>query len=210
MNKTAIKNFAVWARVVLIEAVKQRAYEYAITEGGANDPALASIGGRLLSATEREQRRALIGEVEKKGYAQAMEEAAYTWFNRFIALRFMEVNGYLPSRVRVFTNSDGEFRPEILKEAANVEIDGLDREKVIGLLDSQDNEGLYKYLIITQCNALGVGLPGMFGKIADRTELLFPANLLRDGSVIDRMVSDIPEDDWRDAVQIIGVAVSVL
>ena len=204
MNKTAIKNFAVWARVVLIEAVKQRAYEYAITEGGANDPALASIGGRLLSATEREQRRALIGEVEKKGYAQAMEEAAYTWFNRFIALRFMEVNGYLPSRVRVFTNSDGEFRPEILKEAANVEIDGLDREKVIGLLDSQDNEGLYKYLIITQCNALGVGLPGMFGKIADRTELLFPANLLRDGSVIDRMVSDIPEDDWRDAVQIIG------
>lgn len=204
MNKTAIKNFAVWARVVLIEAVKQRAYEYAITEGGANDPSLASIGGRLLSATEREQRRALIGEVEKKGYAQAMEEAAYTWFNRFIALRFMEVNGYLPSRVRVFTNSDGEFRPEILKEAANVEIDGLDREKVIGLLDSQDNEGLYKYLIITQCNALGVGLPGMFGKIADRTELLFPANLLRDGSVIDRMVSDIPEDDWRDAVQIIG------
>lgn len=204
MNKTAIKNFAVWARVVLIEAVKQRAYEYAITEGGANDPALASIGGRLLSATEREQRRALIGEVEKKGYAQAMEEAAYTWFNRFIALRFMEVNGYLPSRVRVFTNSDGEFRPEILKEAANVEIDGLDREKVIGLLDSQDNEGLYKYLIITQCNALGVGLPGMFGKIADRTELLFPANLLRDGSVIDRMVSDIPENDWRDAVQIIG------
>ena len=204
MNKTAIKNFAVWARVALIEAVKQRAYEYAITEGGANDPALASIGGRLLSATEREQRRALIGEVEKKGYAQAMEEAAYTWFNRFIALRFMEVNGYLPSRVRVFTNSDGEFRPEILKEAANVEIDGLDREKVIGLLDSQDNEGLYKYLIITQCNALGVGLPGMFGKIADRTELLFPANLLRDGSVIDRMVSDIPEDDWRDAVQIIG------
>ena len=204
MNKTAIKNFAVWARVVLIEAVKQRAYEYAITEGGANDPALASIGGRLLTATEREQRRALIGEVEKKGYAQAMEEAAYTWFNRFIALRFMEVNGYLPSRVRVFTNSDGEFRPEILKEAANVEIDGLDREKVIGLLDSQDNEGLYKYLIITQCNALGVGLPGMFGKIADRTELLFPANLLRDGSVIDRMVSDIPEDDWKDAVQIIG------
>ena len=204
MNKTAIKNFAVWARVALIEAVKQRAYEYAITEGGANDPALASIGGRLLSATEREQRRALIGEVEKKGYAQAMEEAAYTWFNRFIALRFMEVNGYLPSRVRIFTNSDGEFRPEILKEAANVEIDGLDREKVIGLLDSQDNEGLYKYLIITQCNSLGVGLPGMFGKIADRTELLFPANLLRDGSVIDRMVSDIPEDDWRDAVQIIG------
>lgn len=204
MNKTAIKNFAVWARVVLIEAVKQRAYEYAITEGGANDPALASIGGRLLTATEREQRRALIGEVEKKGYVQAMEEAAYTWFNRFVALRFMEVNGYLPSRVRVFTNSDGEFRPEILKEAANVEIDGLDREKVIGLLDSQDNEGLYKYLIITQCNALGVGLPGMFEKIADRTELLFPANLLRDGSVIDRMVSDIPEDDWKDAVQIIG------
>ena len=146
----------------------------------------------------------ILKQIDEKGFDQVMEEAAYTWFNRFIALRFMEVNGYLPSRVRVFTNEDGEFKPEIMKEAMTVEIDGLDREKVFDLLDKQNNEELYKYLLITQCNALGEGLPKMFEKISDWTELLFPANLLRADSVIGKMVSDIPEEDFTDAVQIIG------
>ena len=133
-----------------------------------------------------------------------MEEAAYTWFNRFIALRFMEVNGYLPSKVRVFTDENGMFKPEILKEAMTVELDGLDRSKVLDLLDKQDNEALYKYLLITQCNALNECLPKMFEKLANWTELLFPANLLRNDSVLGRMVADIPEEDWTDQVQIIG------
>jgi hypothetical protein len=188
----------------LIESAKQRAYEYEITKDGANVQSLEAVGDRLLTSAEREQRRALIEEIGEKGFDQVMEEAAYTWFNRFIALRFMEVNGYLPSRVRVFTNEDGEFKPEIMKEAMTVEIDGLDREKVFDLLDKQNNEELYKYLLITQCNALGEGLPKMFEKISDWTELLFPANLLRADGVIGRMVTDIPEEDWKDAVQIIG------
>ena len=189
MNKTAIKNFAIWARVNLIEAAKQRAYEYDVTKDGSNNKALEAVGGRILSGTEREQRRALIEEIEEKGFDQVMEEAAYTWFNRFIALRYMEVNGYLPSRVRVFTNEEGEFKPEIMKEAMTVEIDGLNREKVFDLLEKQSNEELYKYLLITQCNALGEGLPKMFERIAHWTELLFPANLLRADSVIGKMVS---------------------
>ena len=204
MNKTAIKNYAIWARVQLIEAAKQKAYEYEITDGGENRPGLETVGGRLLSKTEKEQRSQLIAEIDRKGFSQVMEEAAYTWFNRFIALRFMEVNGYLPSKIRVFTDESGAFKPEILKQAISVDIEGLDRNKVLDLLDKQDNEELFKYLLITQCNALNVGLPYMFEKIGGWTELLFPANLLRQDSVIGQMISEIPEEDWTDAVQIIG------
>ena len=204
MNKTAIKNFAICARVQLIEAAKQRAFEYEITEDGENRADIDSIGGVVLTAEVKEQRRQLISQIQHKGYMQVMEEAAYTWFNRFIALRFMEVNGYLPSKTRVFTDENGEFKPEILKQAMSVEINGLDRNKVLQLLDAQANEELYKYLIITQCNALNASLPEMFETISNWTELLFPANLLRSDSVLARMVADIPEEDWRDAVQIIG------
>ena len=204
MNKSAIRNFAIWARVQLIEAAKQRAYEYEITEKGENKANLDAVAGRLLTSDEKQQRQQLIEQIRRKGYAQVMEEAAYTWFNRFIALRFMEVNGFLPSKVRLFTDENGAFKPEIMKEAMTVEIDGLDRAKVLDLLDKQNNEELYKYLLITQCNALNQGLPCMFEKISNWTELLFPANLLRPDSVVGQMVSEIPEEDWQDAVQIIG------
>ena len=203
MNKNAIQKFAVWARVQLIGAVKQRAFAYEIT-GGGDKPELDVVGGRLLTNAEKSQRRELIGEIRRKGFDQVMEEAAYTWFNRFIALRFMEVNNYLPSKVRLFTDENGAFKPQILKEAMTVELDGLDRGVVLGLLDKQENEALYKYLLITQCNALNAALPGMFEKIANWTELLFPDNLLRSDNVLGRMISDIPEEDWKDAVQIIG------
>lgn len=204
MNKAAIKNYAIWARVQLIEAAKQRAFEYEITENGESKANIDSIGGRLLSVDEKEQRKQLISQIQRKGYTQVMEEAAYTWFNRFIALRFMEVNGFLPSKVRVFTDENGAFKPEILKEAMTVEIEGLDRAVILDLLDKQNNELLYKYLLITQCNALNQGLPCMFEKISNWTELLFPANLLRPDSVVGQMVSEIPEEDWQDEVEIIG------
>ena len=95
MNKTAIKNFAIWARVQLMEAAKQRAFEYGITEGGENKPDVDVIAGRLLSSQEIKLRNQLIVRIQQKGFTQVMEEAAYTWFNRLIAIRFMEVNGYL-------------------------------------------------------------------------------------------------------------------
>ena len=133
-----------------------------------------------------------------------MEEIAYTWFNRFIALRFMEVNQYLPSHVRVFTDDEGAFRPQILSEAIDLELDGLDKGKVYALKTANDDDALFKYLIIVQCNALSEILPGMFQRIEDYTELLFPDNLLRTGSVIEQMVTTIPEEDWTDQVQIIG------
>ncbi len=204
MNKTAIKKFAVLARILLIQAVTQKAFEYEITENGKNDPSQAAVNGQSLTSAEQSQRAQLIAQIQAKGFASTMEEAAYTWFNRFIALRFMEVNNYLPSHTRIFSDEDGNFKPEVLTDAVNLEIDGLDKELVLELLEQQKNEQLYQYIIITQCNALNEGLPEMFERIGGWTELLFPKNLLREDSVIAHMVKDIPESDWNDQVQIIG------
>lgn len=204
MNKNAIKNFAVTARVTLIQAVTQKAFEYEITADGKNDPAQESVNGQTLTAAERSQRAQLIERIRANGFVQTMEEAAYTWFNRFIALRFMEVNNYLPSHVRIFSDESGSFKPEVLTDAVNLEIDGLDKALVLELLENQENERLYQYIIITQCNALHEGLPEMFERIGGWTELLFPKNLLREDSIIAHMVEDIPEEDWQDQVQIIG------
>lgn len=204
MDKNAIKKYAVWARRELISRVSQRAALYEITDKGYGDASTDSVLGRVMSAEEKRQRQALIAQIREKGYEQVMEEIAYTWFNRFIALRFMEVNGYIPSRVRVFTDEENSFKPQILTEAINIELDGLDMEKVYALKNANDDDALFKYMIIVQCNALSCILPGMFQRISDYTELLFPDNLLREGSVIEQMVAMIPEEDWTDQVQIIG------
>ena len=209
MEKNAIKKYAIWARRELISRVSQKALQYGISENDCGDPEDDSVDGRVLTKAEKQQRQTLIRRIKAEGYRQVMEEVAYTWFNRFIALRFMEVNGYLPSHVRVFTDDQGSFKPQILTEAINLDLDGLDMEKVYALKDANKTEELYKYLLIVQCNALNPILPGMFQKIEDYTELLFPDNLLREGSVIDRMVrqgesDSIPESDWTDQVQIIG------
>lgn len=204
MDKNAIKKFAVWARTELIARVSLKSVEYGITEDNIEDANADSVGGKVLTANEKKQRQALIAEINDKGYKQVMEEVAYTWFNRFSALRFMEVNGYLPSHVRVFTDEENNFKPQIITEAIHLDLDGLDMEKVYELKDAEKSEELYKYLLTVQCNALNKILPGMFQKIADYTELLLPDNLLRKGSVIQQMIELIPEDDWKDAVQIIG------
>lgn len=204
MDKNAIKKYAVWARKELISRVAQKAQQYGITETEMVDAGADSVNGKVLSAEEMQQRRALIAQINEKGYQQVMEEVAYTWFNRFSALRFMEVNGYLPSHVRVFTDENNAFKPQILAEALHLELDKLDKDKVYALKETEQTEELYKYLLIVQCNALNSILPGMFQTIADYTELLLPDNLLREGSVIEQMISQIPEDNWQDAVQIIG------
>lgn len=204
MDKLAIKKYAVWARRELISRVSTKALQYGFSEEDCGDSEAESVNGHLLTAVERKQRRALIAQIREKGYTEVMEEVAYTWFNRFSALRFMEVNGYLPSHVRVFTDEENNFKPQIITEAIHLELDGLDMEKVYAFKEANQTDELYKYLLIVQCNALNAILPGMFQKIDDYTELLFPDNLLREGSVIEQMITMIPEEDWQDAVQIIG------
>ncbi|NLN66020.1 MAG: BREX-1 system adenine-specific DNA-methyltransferase PglX [Clostridiaceae bacterium] len=204
MDKNAIRTYAVWARQELISRVSRKAMQYGISKQGISDKNADIVNGRLLTENEKKQRKALIDKINEKGFDQVIEEVAYTWFNRFSALRFMEVNGYLPAHIRVFTDEDNNFKPQILTEAIHLEMEGLDIEKVYQLKETDQTEELYKYLLITKCNALSKILPGMFQRIADYTELLFPDNLLREGSIIEQMIALIPQKDWKDAVQIIG------
>ncbi|CRZ35868.1 BREX-1 system adenine-specific DNA-methyltransferase PglX [Herbinix hemicellulosilytica] len=209
MDKTAIKNFAVWARKKLIEDIKQKAYEIGITEKEIKEPEVSTsdtiiIGDRTLNKAEMQQRKSLVSRIREKGFNNVIEEVAYTWFNRFIALRFMEVNEYLPTGVRVLSSIEpGKKEPDIIKEALNIDLD-IDRELVYRLQDGNDTETLYRYLLVKQCNALKEILPGLFEKIEDYTEILLPSNLLGEGSVIRRLVDDIPEEDFKDQVEIIG------
>ena len=204
MNKSAIKTYAVWARTELIKLVTQRAYEYEVTADNTPAYNTDSVHGRPLESEEKKQLNELIDEVNKHGFEHVIEEVAYTWFNRFIALRYMEVNNYLPQKVRVFTNENNEFKPELLTDAIHIELDGLDKQKVFDLIDHNNQEDLYKYLLLTLCNDMNQYLPDMFASISDYKSLLMPNNLLREDSIIGRMITDIDEDSWSDQVQIIG------
>lgn len=204
MNKTAIKNYAVWARNELITRVTRKAFEYGIDKDNIIDINTDNINGRILTKDEKEQRNKLIKEINDKGFEQVIEEVAYTWFNRFIALRFMEVNNYLPNKIRIFTNYDNEFKPQILDEAMNLELEGLDKKLVYELLETNNKDELYKQLLIATCNDMGNYLPGMFTKISDYKVLLFPDNLLNQDSVLGHLVTDIEEDSWNDQIQLIG------
>ncbi len=180
MNKAAIKKFAVRARSQLLCKVKQRAALYGITEDIASDEQLFSDGenAKLIQLAER---------IAVNGYTQVMEEAACAWFIRFTALMYMEKNELFPLGKRLFTDEKGAFDPEIPKEAEKTE-----------------RERLFKYHLISRCNALNESLPYMFEKIPGWLEILMPDNLLIQDSVIGRMAAEIPEEDWVDRVQIIG------
>lgn len=204
MNKNAIKNYAVWARTELMKQVAQKAYEYDVTESSLPGYNTDNVNGRLLTGGEKKQLNELITEVKKNGYEHVIEEVAYTWFNRFIALRYMEVNNYLPQRIRVFTNDNNEFKPDLLTDAIHVELDGLDKQKVFDYIEENKQEELYKYLLLTLCNDMNQYLPDMFTSIKDYKTLLFPDNLLKEDSVLAKLITDIDEDSWTDQVQIIG------
>ena len=204
MNKGAIQRFAIWARTELITQVSQRAYQYGITKDGYGEQNAVTVGGRALTTDEQRQRKELVEQIRSKGYTQVMEEVAYTWFNRFIALRFMEVNNYLPSHIRVFSDSTGAFKPEILNDVLHLDLPGLNTEKVAEYIEKNQTEDLYRYLLLTQCNALNASLPQMFERMGGFTELLLPNNILKQDSILGHMVTDIPEEDWTDQVQILG------
>ena len=206
MNKNAIKSYAVWARTELMNQVSQKAYEYGVTENSLPELNTDTINDRLLSSDEKSQLNELVREVRKNGFEHVIEEVAYTWFNRFIALRYMEVNNYLPRgvNVRLFPNENDVFKPEILSEALHLDMNGLDVHRVFDYIEQNKEEKLYKYLLLTLCNEMNEYLPYMFTSINDYKTLLFPDNLLKDDSVLARLISDIDEDSWLDQVQIIG------
>jgi len=220
MNKSAVKNFAVRARNKLIEDVIQKMYELGITdkeikeietfEGGFRIQGLNNVN--IYKKYEIKQREKLIAKIKEKGYEQVIEEVAYTWFNRFIAIRFMEVNDYLPSGVRVLSSEDKvKAEPDIIKEVLNIDFDLNPKEyeeyiEIINrLMDANDTDDLFRYLLVKQCNQLGKIMPMVFEEISDYTELLLPNNLLSENSVIKDLVESVKDkSDYKDQVEIIG------
>lgn len=210
MDKGSIKRFATSAREKLLSGVTQKAYELGITKDEIEEPDIFKdgflINQQFYKAYEIEQRDELIRQIKQKGFEHVIEEVAYTWFNRLIALRYMEVNDYLPTGVRIFSSiEEGKKDPDALTEVEMLieELD-LDRNKVYELQDANDDEDLFKYILVKQCNKLGEIMPMIFERIEDYTELLIPNQLLVETSVIYDMVTMIDEVDWTKEVEIIG------
>ena len=229
MNKTAIKNFAIWARNKLIADISYRAGLMGITEGGISAALPQStmstefydIGTEnpySISGDAIKQRRKLVDVIRRKeedtdyqaAYKYIIEEVAYTWFNRLIAIRFMEVNDYLPSHMRVLSSETGKLEPDIVTNPFDAELEFTDeeREQIIQLQTENQLDDLFCILFIKQCNALNKYLPALFEKTSDYTELLLNISVIDRDGVVYKLVHDISEDDFNiekgGQVEIIG------
>jgi hypothetical protein len=209
MNHADLKNYALQARRDFIQAVTDRAAFYGVTASGI-DPAtvkgdVAIIAGRAFPASVVPKRRKLEDRIEQYGFNQTMEMLAYTWFNRFIAIRFMELHGYLEHGYRVLSHPDpAKTIPEILELAEHVDLPGLSKEKVIDLkLDGNKESELYRMLLLAQCHALHSDMPFLFEGIDDETELVLPENLLHSDSIIRKLVAASAPEDWQE-VEVLG------
>lgn len=226
MNKTAIKNFAIWARNKLIADIKYKAGLLGITEKtiksplpqSTNDVQFFDIGTKepySIDRIELEQRDKLVAAITNKAqqsdyptaYQAVIEEVAYTWFNRLIAVRFMEVNDYLPSRIRVLSSeSAGKNEPDLVTNPfdTNLDFTPYEKDRIVQLKNDNQLDELFRMLFIKQCNALNVILPNLFEKTCDYTELLLNVPFTDKDGVVYHLVQDIPEDDFKEAVEIIG------
>ncbi len=209
MNRTKLKTYAPQARRDFIQAVTDRAAFYGLTdkkiEPITENGDVAIIAGRAFPRSIATKRKALEERITQYGFAQTMEAMAYTWFNRLVAIRYMELHGYLDHGYRVLSHPDtSKSIPEILEHAEHVDLPGLDKSEVIELkLEGSKEAELYRMLLLAQCNALHRAMPFLFERIEDKTELLLPGNLLHSDSLIRKLVSEIDEEDWQE-VEIIG------
>lgn len=229
MNKTAIKNFAIWARNKLIADICYRAGLMGITEKGIADALPQStreaefydFGATepyMLDGDAIKQRRQLVSAIREKeadtdyatAYQYIMEEVAYTWFNRLIAVRFMEVNDYLPSHLRVLSSESGKVEPDLVTTPFDAELPFTAEEEAQIIQWKQDNklDELFRFLFIKQCNALNEILPGLFEKTTDYTEVLLNLSVVDQEGVVYKLTHDIPEKDFNieqgGQVEIIG------
>ena len=208
MNQGSLKTYAQQARRDFIAAVSDRAAFYGLTASGS-EPIVRQgdvvlIGEQPFPREVASKRGRLESRIRVEGFEQTMEAMAYTWFNRFAAIRYMELHGYLDHGYRVLSHPEDREQPEILDHAAEVDLPDLDREQVVELkLDGARDEELYRLLLTAQCNALHLAMPFLFERIGDETELLLPVNLLHTDSLIRRLVEGINESAW-DEIEIIG------
>lgn len=216
MNKTAIKNFAIEARKKLISEITYRAGLVGITKNGIVEPIHKADGIEMynigasdpytIKGEQLKQRKSLASRVKEKGFDNVIEEVAYTWFNRIIAVRFMEVNDYLPTRVRVLSSETaGKIEPDIVTEAPNIDLGftSVNIDEILQLKHDNKLDELFRMLFIMQCNSLNSILPELFEKQADYSELLFDTSFTNQDSIVRILLENIEEEDFKE-IEIIG------
>lgn len=207
MDTKALEKFCPWARVELIDAVRNRCIAFGLDDAGRSAAPRGSriVNGTVLTDEQLAQRDNLIALIDELGYDALCEREAYTWFNRFAGIRYMELHGYLPSRVRMLSALDGSFDPECLRAVGELDLPGLDRDCALDLAAAGDDAELFRLILIAQCDQLADALPAVFDHVDDTDALLLPNGLLdrNEHNVLYRLVTDIPEETWDD-VEVLG------
>lgn len=207
MDTKALEKFCPWARVELIDAVRNRCIAFGLDDAGRSGAPRGSriVNGTVLTDEQLAQRDNLIALIDELGYDALCEREAYTWFNRFAGIRYMELHGYLPSRVRMLSALDGSFDPECLRTVGELDLPGLDRDRALDLAAAGDDAELFRLILIAQCDQLADALPAVFDHVDDTDALMLPNGLLdrNEHNVLHRLVTDIPEETWED-VEVLG------
>ena len=204
MNDSALKNFCTWARVELINGVEAQMVRYGITEPTLAPAGSETVNGQPLSPLEVEQRDELLRLQAAEGHDALRDRAAYTWFNRIVAIRFMDARGWLPSRMRMLSRADGSHGSEAVENALDVEISTADLERVAELKMAGSGEPLWRYLFVAQCEELADCLSGVFERVGGAMELLLPQGLMMADGVVGKLNAVLTDEDWREGVTVLG------
>lgn len=204
MNDSALKSFCTWARTELIKGVEAQMVRYGITEPAPAPVGSETVNGLPLSPAEIEQRDELLRMQAEVGHEALRDRAAYTWFNRIVAIRFMDARGWLPSRMRMLSRADGSHGSEAVENALDVEITTADTDRIAELKMAGLDEPLWRYLFVAQCEELADCLPGVFERVGGAMELLLPQGLMMSDGVVGKLNAVLADEDWREGVTVLG------
>lgn len=204
MNDSALKSFCTWARTELIKGVEAQTVRYGITEPAPAPVGSETVNGLPLSPAEIEQRDELLRMQAEVGHEALRDRAAYTWFNRIVAIRFMDARGWLPSRMRMLSRADGSHGSEAVENALDVDITTADTDRIAELKMAGLDEPLWRYLFVAQCEELADCLPGVFERVGGAMELLLPQGLMMADSVVGKLNAVLADEDWCEGVTVLG------
>lgn len=204
MNDSALKSFCTWARTELIKGVEAQMVRYGITEPAPAPVGSETVNGLPLSPAEIEQRDELLRMQAEVGHEALRDRAAYTWFNRIVAIRFMDARGWLPSRMRMLSRADGSHGSEAVENALDVEIATADTDRIAELKMAGLDEPLWRYLFVAQCEELADCLAGVFERVGGAMELLLPQGFMMADSVVGKLNAVLADEDWREGVTVLG------
>lgn len=204
MNDSALKSFCTWARTELIKGVEAQMVRYGITEPAPAPVGSETVSGLPLSPAEIEKRDELLRMQAEVGHEALRDRAAYTWFNRIVAIRFMDARGWLPSRMRMLSRADGSHGSEAVENALDVEIATADTDRIAELKMAGLDEPLWRYLFVAQCEELADCLPGVFERVGGAMELLLPQGLMMSDGVVGKLNAVLTDERWRKGVTVLG------